>query len=317
MRYLTIMTRTHNTILMTDEFVKLIRNDNVIAISEAANTYGFDMIITDDHKRFHIILRDHPSLFSLCCFFGAIYCIDFLISCGVIYDQQDQTGRHCHHCAAVANRVDVLARSHALFNGDCIVQLLLPDMNGKTILHYAAQYDCVDIFRYCAVHFKNPQLFDILTSCTPLSLVCLHHCIKCFHFLVDLNIDQILTNPPDAPFRNLPIDFNRESGMRTPLVLLLNSGAYELIPFGQRAGMNVNAPLSNGWPLINHAIRNHSEKLVVILCRYGAQVNWSCHMGWTPFDAAAQERMPATCRLLCEYGANPHLFTEFGYSGWI
>jgi hypothetical protein len=132
-----------------------------------------------------------------------------------------------------------------------------------------------------------------------------------------MNAAKIETNSLAHWDCDLPVNFNKEFGPKTPLVLLLSASAFEVIPIGQEVGMDVDASLSNGWSVLFHAIRQGSQPLVTALCKVTKAINWSCKVKWTPFHLAVQERNHAVCQILFKYGAHPHLFTGYRFCPFL
>jgi hypothetical protein len=155
---------------------------------------------------------------------------------------------------------------------------------------------------------SRPNTIPLMFS----DIACIYRSVKVFSLLAELNREKIMSNPVDQPFRHLPIDFNAQSG--TPLRALLGSKAYELIPIGIRADMNVETRLEDGSPVLFLAVQCKRLALVQVLCRFGVKVNTMTENNWTAFHMAAQARQPEICRILFEHGAHPHLFTSFGMS---
>jgi ankyrin repeat protein len=175
------------------------------------------------------------------------------------------------------------------------------DTNDYTLLHYAAESDAVDIFRYCFRLFK-PSDYDRPAQspvASPLHVTTFFHSYRCFEFLYELNLDARLNGRP------LPIDFNASFRGDSPLLYILKAASYEMIPLAVRAGAEVDRPTRDEWPVIAHAVRLGSLEGVGILCTLGANVNWVSKEGWSLVHIAAQERNPEMCTFLCERGASP------------
>jgi ankyrin repeat protein len=287
---------------LTRELAAALRADNereMIAIcGDSAAVF-----LVDESGHFDAILRDRPPLLSACAYFGAIRCLECLLSLRTSCVAPDGRGRRPCHFAAAGNRVRALARIRDALP---IAELLSTDEDGCDVCHFAAEADALDIFRYLFVRVKSPAIFDAESRRgTPLQIACRHRSIKCFRFLAELNI---------AAAGKPPIDFNRPSTHSALIILLLKSRAYELIPIAIRAGMDPDANIGNGWPPLFHAVAIRAENVARALCRMGASVNWRCAAGWTPFHVAARERNTAACRLLWDFGGCPHTLTQFGFS---
>jgi ankyrin repeat protein len=314
-------TDSSSSLPITSFLLRLIKSDNLEFVQTLVSKHGPNVCFIDKLKAFHEIFHHSPSLFSICSYYNASKCMKFLFTHEVSIRHSDQRGRQCFHFAAAGNKVEALIQIRdALFPTDSPPDSFLfhPDSTSRTILHFAAQYDCVDIFRYVFVHVRSAELFDLdLGRGTPFHAACFYRSIKCFTFLAELNLTKMMENPIANTLKNLPIDFNRSVGNRSPIYLLLMKNAYELIPIAVRAGLDLNSPMGNGWPVLFYAIRNHSERFVEVLCKCGAKVNWTCDMGWTAFHIAAQERCVRICQMLFENGGNPNCFTKFGQSPFL
>jgi ankyrin repeat protein len=312
-------------IAISASLVHALEADDVSYITSLVSQFSASLRLTVSANYLDPIFQHNPPLISLCAFYGAIRCFTQLLVYLPSVTQKDDFTRKPHHFAAAGNQVYVLQliadqlQEQLSSDTDVDAELLSPDGEGKSILHFAAEYDSLSIFHFCFTRFQSAEIFDREAPRvgTPLHAACFHHSIKCFEFLANLNIEKIVTNSPDHPFRGLPINFNRELGPKNPLVLLMTSFSFDLIPIAQAAGLDVDAQLVNGWSVLFHAIRQRSEAFVRILCRVGAKVNWTCAAGWTPMHVAAQERLPQVCKILVKAGANPQVFTKFGFSPFL
>jgi ankyrin repeat protein len=313
-------------VIMTPEIMEAIRADNPDVLIGLTRESFPHIYLVDSLGEYPPLFDSAPSLLSVCAYYGAVNCMEACIGHEVSVLYPDRRKRTAYHFAAAGGVVIALRRiidqmrlNPMLSDLELQSQLLTPSGDGYTILHYAAQFDRLSILNSAQLIFDALSVFDTDTTGpgTPLHEACRSHSIKCFQFLADLNTQKIERNPLDQPYRDLPVNFNREIGPKTPLVLLLSANAFDLIPIGQTAGMDVDAPLSNGWSVIYHAIRQRSIPLVTALCKTTRAINWSCQMRWTAFHLAAQERCGEICRVLFKYGANPHLFTQYGFCPFL
>jgi ankyrin repeat protein len=301
---------------LTPDLASSIKADDGSAVVAIFSSVSASVCVSDEECRFDPILRQRPPLLCVCCYYGATRCIDSLLNAGASGGARDRHGRGAHHFAAAGNQVGALVRiREALFQQTASTDsaLLSKDCESWTVLHFAAQADAVAVFQYFFARLGPSTIFDVQSRAgTPLQIACRYHSIKCIRFLAELNL-AAMQNRQRVDAVKLPIDFNQESP-KAPIVLLLQSGAYEVIPLAVRAGMDVNYSVGNGWPVIFHAIRMNAVNFTRLLCHIGACPNWRCQQRWTPFHIAAQERLPAVCRLLWEFGGCPHSLTEFGHS---
>jgi ankyrin repeat protein len=244
--------------------------DNVDTVTPTIASFGPTVRLADPTHYFAPIFHTTPPLISVCAFHGALRILDQLLDQEGIPNQMDDHDRHPCHFAAAGDKPEALKRLFEAIRARLEPEITLEsfaltsDRDGWTVLHFAAEHDSLSIFEYCRPSFPSAEVFDIeSTRCgTPLHVACLHHSFKCFEFLANLNREKIFSNPRDRPHIDLPINFNRELGPKTPIVFLLSSGSFDLIPLGQAAGLDVDAPLGNGWPVIFHAIRQRSEPFV-------------------------------------------------------
>jgi ankyrin repeat protein len=288
--------------------------DQVDFLEEVVSSLGPDVRLRDENRRYHELFMKGPSLLSVCCYYGAMKCIDLLLAFDVDLTLGDESSRFWFHFAAAGNCVDILMRISGQFPD---VSLLAQDAQGKTIVHYAAEYDSFDVLLFCYNRFPLDELDHESATGTPLLLASTRHSVRSLHFFASINIDAMAANPPDQRERDLPIDFNRSFRVTLPLTLLIRASAYELLPIMLKAGLDVNAALPHGWPALFHAIRTGSEGYVRALCHFGACVNYRCVETWTAMHIAAQERKPNMCRILWQYKANPALFSRQGMSPFL
>jgi ankyrin repeat protein len=297
------------------DFISLVRADSADAIHAFVEQFGADGRVLDPSNRCPAILQKNPPLLSVCCFYGSIRCIELLLSYEPNPSLPDNAGRCCYHFAAAGNRVDALSLVSHLFPD--VKSLMSPDSQRKTILHYAAEWDSIDIFRYCFPRIPAEAFDADSAQGTPLLLACRRPSIRCFEFLASLNIDAMSANLCDRMDCRLPINFNFQIGAKGPLTFLLTSAGYSLIPLAAQAGMDPNEQMMNGWPALFHAVRCGSPRFVEVLCRFGANVNYRCESGWTAMHIAAQDRKPEMCRILAKFGGNPLIASRFGRSPFV
>jgi ankyrin repeat protein len=298
---------------LTLSLVLILKADDVRALEAVVASASASVCLADHDCYFDPMLQQRPPLVSVCCYYGAIHCLEFLLTAGASCSVPDREGRFPHHFAAAGNQIRALVRiREALLDRKSNADEILLNRDSKlwTVFHFAARADAVDVFHYFSARLGPPTIFDVQAQCsTPLQIACLHHSIKCIRFFADLNFEARKNNRPD-----LPIDFNVQNNQSTPIVSLLKARASEVIPMAVRAGMHVDSDTGNGWPVLFHAIRINAVNFTRVLCRIGANPSWRCALGWTPFHIAAQERLPAVCRLLWKFGGCPHSLTPFGQS---
>jgi hypothetical protein len=184
-----------------------------------------DVHLIDKHYYFESILHDHPPLFSVCSYFGAIQCLEFLLSCNSSCSVADRRGRRPYHFAAAGNQVCALRHIYQALRLQAVnpeAEILSGDGDGCSVVHLAAEADALDIFHYLFVHFGSPAIFDSDSGRgTPLQIARQYHRTRCIRFLADLNLAAM------ASGSKLPIDFNRRYIQKPPIILLLKAGAYE------------------------------------------------------------------------------------------
>lgn len=256
------------------------------------------------------MLTFNPPLIAVCAYYGACKIMKFLLqSFRDVLHLVDDKGRYAQHFAARNGELEALEILEAASQSNSFFET--EDGHNRTILHYAAEGDHIDIFHW-VYHKYGDSLFDGKSGFgTPLHRACINKAMRCFEFLADLNI-QVLAENPHTPKSLLPIDFNCVWMTRSPAMWLHMQKGMELIPIGQRAGLDLNCPNANGWSLIYYVIRTGTEDEIEYLIRNGAGVNVHCQNGWTPLHVAAQERKPEMCELLYRYHALPIARTSLG-----
>jgi hypothetical protein len=144
-----------------------------------------------------------------------------------------------------------------------------------------------------------------------LHFACTNASFRCFEFLAELNWKAREAGRP------LPINFNRLVNGRTPLRILIDAGAWEMIPIGKCAGMDLDQTDENGQTALHICAQGGSLAGVRVLCQCGANPNAEDTQAWTPLHYAAAKHEPQVCERLLSYGALPHILSKQGVSPFV
>lgn len=301
------------------EFFTEIQCDSVDGLNKLLVTEGcsvFDDIVVGFEipgVEVDAMLTWTAPLISICAYYGACRIIETILGSDPrLMLERDIKGRGAHHFAARNGMIDILKILSETGDGCTGLQFIQSkDDNGRTLLHYAAEGDHVDVFDW--IYSKcGVGLFDERSEYgTPLHRICINKSIKCFEYLADLNAKCKLENLY-IHRSQLPINFNCMWLGRTPALWLYLQKGMDLIPIGQRAGLDLDCPIGNRWSVIYYVIRIGEVEDVEKFIKMGASVNICCQKGWTPLHVAAQDRKPEVCELLYQRGARPNARTELG-----
>lgn len=256
------------------------------------------------------MMNGDPHVVCVAVYYGSWDIIEFLRMIGADITVSDKFGRNVAHFAAAGGQIDILIWLVQTLPHNLQWCILAKDLQRRTFLHFAAEYDRVDFFDF-ATSFARKEEFDYNSQVgAPLHRACMHKASRVIEFLVEMNKEAREANPM-LPRSELPIDFNAVGMGRTPLLWLLSSGGVDLVPLCMSAGMSLDCPYMGGWSVLFHLIKLNSFHLAEGLLKMGASVNVVCTNNWTPMHVAAQYRRPEFVRLLYSYGANPHVLSRF------
>jgi ankyrin repeat protein len=184
------------------------------------------------------------------------------------------------------------------------------DLLGLTVIHHAAQGDSVDILRFCS-RWLSPNDYDIPSKLgSPLHLTCRNRSFRCFEYLAEFNIQA------RAASQQLPIDFNRSVNGITPLRMIVAVRAWEMIPVGKAAGMDVNMLDANGQSALHACAQSGSVTGAMVLWRSGIALDTPDAASWTALHYAAQGHETRLCKVLLDNGADPHPMSSNGMAPW-
>lgn len=287
--------------------------DEVIEVSNFVYPFRFDdldlFLNSDMTKDFDLsrlkaldpIFADTPTLLCLAAYFNAVKIGDYLLQNGNDIEKTDALNRSVVHFAAAGGSLNFmqLIRSN---NGDFHAR----DKSRKTYVHYAAEYNQVDILNFAYVsgeHLDSPSI----QGC-PIHLACERGNLRAIEFLAQTekcDLNRNIKQSTDQSVRNC-----------TPVFNALNSNCYESLQLLQKHKMNLDQIIAGDWTALYYVIRAGNEHVADMLLDFGANpapLNANRN-GWLPIHVAAQIQNSRIITSLFKNGSPIHILTKSGYS---
>ena len=102
--------------------------------------------------------------------------------------------------------------------------------------------------------------------------------------------------------------------MRTPLIIAVTEGGYQVAGTLLQAGANPNYMSSFDWRPLHYTmkIENSYDDLMFLLIHFGADIDAQTNLGVTPLHRAAGFCHGSAVKILVQYGANLAITEKYG-----
>ncbi|CUM66031.1 uncharacterized protein PRCAT00003685001 [Priceomyces carsonii] len=185
--------------------------------------------------------------------------------------------------------------------------LVCKDFNGRNGLHYASQYNRLDIFDIVLPYFPAEGLDSLDNeSMSPLLLGIKHNNFDVIRRLVELGAN-LCPEGDESKLQYLPINYACKFGDFRTLEYLLSHS--------EKDPSLINRPDVEGLLPLHVISRSGHDKLIRLFITHGADVNKPDGLNdWTPIFYAALEGHMKTAQRLVEYGAKVDILDKDGYN---
>lgn len=275
-------------IIEQNRIAEIFRFDNLERFKSNYSLTDSFMLNDDRFAAFGEIFKNKPSLLCIAAYYNAIKIGEYLFQNGASPTTGDAFFRSPIHFAGAGGSLAFirLLESH---NADINAY----DNRQRTYIHYAAEYDRVEILKYAYISGAN--LDEKSVDGCPIHLACKTGSFLSIEFLT----------------KTKQCDLNRSVRDRPPILHLLNASCFEAIPLLLHYGMNIDNLIVGNWTTLYYVIRTGSSHVVQMLLDFGADPNGCCgRKGWAPMHVAAQEHNMKIVDILYNKGGIIHCLTE-------
>lgn len=244
-------------------------------------------------------------------------------SCSILpTNNHDESGNPTHH-VVINNGVKVINLTDSIIHSRTFIVsylmsnlppalrlklLVSPAFNGRTCLHYASQYNRLDLLDIILPYFPKEHLDDLDNeSMSALLLAIKHNNFEVITRLVDSG-SNCFPQTNDGKLQYLPVNYS------------CKIGNYQILEYILKQDKKIENGLINQqdveglFPL--HVIaRSGHFTLIRLLIEYGAEVNQIDGLNkWTPLFYSALEGHVKTTKELVKFGAKLDLVDDDGYN---
>ena len=251
-------------------------------------------------SKYHPIFANKPFAIHVAAFYGNDELINFLaINEMSLLSQKDSLSRSPAHFAAAGGQLSTLKL--LAYNG---ISISDPDSDNKTIVHYACEYDHLDILKY-AYSLRLPLNTNSKKG-PPIHIACASCNIRIIEYLCSL-----------AKEFHENISLHHIIYSQTALSIALKNDFYEAIPILIDAGFDISMTVLNGSNALSFTIGAKRVNNSKFLIQHGINVNQPDTLNWTPLHIASQELLTEIVEDLIDHGAVVAKKTLMGMTPWM